>query len=127
MSSETARGWGAFALWGVPGIVLAFQISQIGALLLPAGLIAIAVLVKYTRVWPESLGVSAGVAALFLVIAVLEVKADWGCPASGEKVTRTTYSEHAESCIGNPWPWLILGLIFGVGGAVAYRVARREG
>ena len=91
----------------------------------PVGLVVIALLARFTRIWPEVLGVSQGIAAVcFLVVAL---NADyWTCPPIGEVITRTPDSLTVESCGGlNPWPWLIVGLILAVGGAAAYRVAKR--
>ena len=120
-------GWLAFGLWAVPGIVLGVQVSAIGLLLLPVGLVATILLARSTRVWPEALGVFEGVAAAcFLVVAL---NADyWTCPPSGEVITRTRDSLTVESCgTLNPWPWLVAGLILAVVGAVAYWFARRPG
>lgn len=118
-------GWIAFSLWAVPGIVLGLQFSAIGVLLLPVGLLAIVLLAKFTRVWPEVLGVSEGIAAACLLVVALNADY-WTCPASGEVITRTKDSVTVESCgTLNPWPWLVVGLIFAVGGAVAYGLAKR--
>jgi hypothetical protein len=118
-------GWIAFSLWAVLGIVVGLQVSAIGVLLLPVGLVVIVLLAKFTRIGPEVLGVFEGIAAVcFLVVAL---NADyWTCPPSGEVITRTKDSVTVESCgTLNPWPWLIAGLIFAVGAALAYRVAKR--
>jgi len=118
-------GWLAFGLWAVPGIVVGLQVSAIGVLLLPVGLVATILLARSIRVWPEALGISAGIAAAcFLIVAL---NADyWSCPASGELITRTKGSVTVESCGSlNPWPWLIVGLVLAVGGAVAYAGAQR--
>ena len=120
-------GWLAFGAWAVPGIVLGLQVSAIGLLLLPLGLVATILLARSTRAWPEALGILEGdAAACFLVVAL---NADyWTCPPSGEVITRTGGSLVVESCGNlNPRPWLIAGLILAVVGAVAYRVARRPG
>lgn len=118
-------GWLAFGLWAVPGIVVGFQVSAIGVLLLPVGLLATVLLAKFTRVWPEVLGALEGIAvACFVIVAI---NADyWSCPPSRELITRTNGSVTVESCGGlNPWPWLIVGLTFAVAGAVSYWVAKR--
>ena len=118
-------GWIAFSLWAVLGIVVGLQVSAIGVLLLPVGLVVIVLLAKFTRIWPEVLGIFEGIAAVcFLVVAL---SADyWTCPPRGEVITRTKDSVTVESCgTLNPWPWLIAGLILAVGAALAYRVAKR--
>ena len=118
-------GWIAFSLWAVPGIVAGLQVSAIGVLLLPVGLVVIVLLAKVIRIWPEVLGICEGIAAVcFLVVAL---NADyWTCPPSGEVITRTKDSVTVESCgTLNPWPWLAIGLTLAVGAAVAYRAARR--
>lgn len=122
--SMRKTGWLAFGLWAVPGIVVGFQVSVIGVLLLPLGLVATVLLVKFTRVWPELFGIFEGMAAVCLIVAL---NADyWSCPSSGEIITRTEGSVTVESCGSpDPWPWLIAGLVFAIGGAVAYGVARR--
>jgi hypothetical protein len=118
-------GWLAFGLWALPGVVLALQISAFGLLLAPIGVGVTVLLVRSTRVWPEVLGIGEGAAAVcFLVVAL---NSDyWGCPPSGEVITRTPTSLTVESCGGvNPWPWLIVGAILATGAALAYGVARR--
>ena len=125
MTRTRKTGWIAFGLWAVPGVVVGSLVSSIGVLLLPAGLVATVLLTRSTRVWPEALGLFEGIAAFcFLVVAL---NADyWTCPASGEVITRTKDSLTVESCgTLNPWPWLIVGLIFAAGAAIAYGVAKR--
>jgi len=118
-------GWIAFGLWALPGIFVCLQVSAIGVLFLPAGLLVTILLAKFTRVWPEVLGISEGLAAVCLLIVALNADY-WSCPASGEVITRTKDSVTVESCgTLNPWPWLIAGVIFAVVGAIAYRVAKR--
>jgi len=118
-------GWPAFGLWAVPGIVLGLQVSAIGVLLLPVGLVAVFLIARFIRVWPEALGIFEGIAAVCLLIVALNADY-WSCPPSGEVTTRTRDSVTVESCGSlNPWPWLIVGVIFAVGGAVAYGVAKR--
>ena len=118
-------GWTAFSLWALLGIVVGLQVSAIGVLLLPVGLVVIVLLFKFTRIGPEVLGVFEGIAAAcFLVVAL---NADyWTCPSSGEVITRTKDSVTVESCgTLNPWPWLTAGLILAVGTALLYRAAKR--
>ncbi len=118
-------GWVAFGLWAVPGVAVGSQVSAIGVLLLPVGVAATVLLARSARVWPEVLGVCEGIAAF--CFAVVALNADyWTCPASGEVITRTKDSLTVESCgTLNPWPWLIVGVVLAVGGAVAYQVAKR--
>lgn len=122
-------GWVWFSLWAVPGFVLGLQISQVGILLLPIGLIAAILLATRSRVWPESLGVAAGIGLMCLFVTLLNGDSwPWSCPASGEIVTRTSNSVLVESC--HRWyglPWLIVGLVFSGGSALAYKlIARRS-
>ena len=118
-------GWIAFSLWAVPGIVAGLQVSAIGVLLLPVGLVVIVLLAKSTRIWPEVLGLFEGMAAVCFVVVALNADY-WTCPPSGEVITRTKDSLTVESCgTVNPWPWLMVGLTLAVGAAVAYRVAKR--
>ena len=128
------RGWLWFWLWTIPGVTLGFQVSVIGVLLLPLGLIATLLLAWFSRPWPEALGIAAGVGLTCLAIALIAVlNGNWpgSCPSSGEIVTRTSNSVMAESC--DRWyalPWAIAGLLFILGGALAYRIAagsRRSG
>lgn len=75
----------------------------------------------YNRV----LGIGEGVAGV--CFAVVALNADyWGCPRSGEVITRTPSSITVESCgTLNPVPWLIIGLILAIGAAVGYAIGRR--
>jgi len=119
-------GYVPFGLWALPGLVLGLQVSTIGVLLIPVGLAATLLLVKFTRVWPEVLGLFEGVALICFLVTVLNA-GYWTCPPSGEVVTRTQSSVTYESCGSlNPWPWLIIGTVFAVGGAIAYSVAARR-
>ena len=64
-------------------------------------------------------------AACFLVVA-LNV-GYWTCPPSGEVITRSEDSLRVESCGSlNPWPWLIVGMIFAIAGVAAYAAAKRS-
>lgn len=118
-------GWIAFSLWAVLGIVAGLQVSAIGVLLLPVGVVVIVLLAKFTRIWPEVLGVFEGIAAVCLLVVALNADY-WTCPPSGEVITRTKDSVTVESCGAvNPWPWLIFALTVAVGAAVAYRAAKR--
>lgn len=121
-------GWIWFSLWAVPGLVLGLQVSQIGAVFLPIGLIAAVLVAQRSRVWPEILGLAAGIGLMCLFVALLNGDSwPWNCPASGEIITRTPNSVSAESC--DRWyalPWLIVGLIFSGGSALAYRLIARH-
>jgi hypothetical protein len=117
-------GWIWFALWALPGIVVGFQVSAIGVLLLPLGLLAALILFRVTGAGPELLGILEGVAVACLLVVVLNADY-WTCPPSGEVITRTRDTLTVESCgTLNPWPWLVAGLVFAVGPAIAYAVAR---
>jgi hypothetical protein len=64
-----------------------------------------------------------------LLVALLNAESwPWNCPASGEVVTRTRTEVMVEGC--DRWyalPWLIAGLIFTAGSALAYKmIARRS-
>ncbi len=118
-------GWTWFALWALPGVVLGLQVSPIGFLLLPIGLLAVIALVRLTGFGPELLGLVEGVAIACL--GVVALNADyWSCPPSGEVITRTRDTLTVESCGSvNPLPWLILGIVLAGGAALGYRFARR--
>ena len=100
------------------------QLSQIGVLFLPIGLIATVLLATCSRGWPEVLGLAAGIGLMCLLIAFLNGDSwPWNCPASGEIVTRTRTEVLLEGC--HRWyalPWLIAGLIFSGGSAFAYKL-----
>ena len=118
-------GWLPFALWALPGVVVGFQVSAIGLLLVPAGVAVAVLLMKHTRCWPEALGIFEGVAVVCLAIVALNADY-WSCPASGETITRSKGSVTVATCGGlNPWPWLVVGVTFAIGGAVAYALASR--
>ncbi len=120
-------GWLVFVLWAVPGMILGLQVSAIGVLLVPVGLLAIFLIARSSRVWPEVLGSFEGVAAACFLVVALHFDY-WSCPPSGEVTTRTKGSVVVESCEGlNPWPWLVAGLVFAVGGAVGFAVAKCPG
>jgi 4-hydroxybenzoate polyprenyltransferase len=120
-------GWTWFVLWSLPGIVVGFQVSTVGLFLLPIGLLVSLILFSLTGPGPELLGILEGVAIVCLVVVVLNADY-WTCPPSGEVITRTRDTVTVESCGDlNPWPWLIAGLVFGVGAAIAYARSDRRG
>ena len=122
-------GWRWFWLWAIPGFVLGFQVSQIGPLLLPIGIVAAIYLSVRSRGWPELLGLAAGIGLTCLLIAMLAVfnsDSPLNCPASGEIVTRTANSVHTAGC--HRWlflPWLVVGAVFTGGSAFAYGLLAR--
>ena len=117
-------GWIWFAAWSGPGIVIGFQVSAVGLLVLPLGLLAFLVLWRLTGPGPELLGMLEGVAVACLVVVALNADY-WSCPASGEVITRTPNTLTVESCGElNPWPWLIAGLVLALGAPIAYALAR---
>jgi hypothetical protein len=120
-------GWIWFSLWALPGIVAGLQVSAVGVLLLPVGLVGSLILWRLTGPGPELLGIFEGVAMVCFVVVVLGTDY-WACPPSGEVITRTRDTLTVESCGSlNPWPWLIAGLVFGVGAVIAYAHARSPG
>jgi hypothetical protein len=54
----------------------------------PVWLVVAIPLIRFTRIWPEVLGIGERVAAICFVV-VAENADDWSCPPSGEVVTRT--------------------------------------
>lgn len=104
---------------------MGMQVSAIGLVLLPIGLLAVIALLRLTDVGPELLGLFEGVAIVCL--GVVAASADyWNCPPSGEVVTRTRDTLTVESCGSvNPLPWLIAGVVLAIGAALGYAAARR--
>jgi hypothetical protein len=65
--SEIARmpcsGWGALAAWTACGVLMAGGFLLASALGLAPGVLTLAILSRRARVWPESIGVLAGLGA----------------------------------------------------------------
>lgn len=124
-------GWWWFLAWAIPGVALGLQVSVIGILVLPAGVLVALLLLWLARGWPELLGVLEGVAgvAFFIALANRDYQP---CPRGGRAVGRSTLepgeaSAEVFSCGGvDPVVALVLGLTLAVVGFVAYALLRRS-
>lgn len=115
-------GWVPFILWALPGAVVGLQITALGILLLPLAFLAIVLLTKRTRIWPESIGAIVGIAAVLVAIGLINSDY-WTCPPSGKLITRTATSMTIESCGEvNPLPWLLGGGILAFVAPLSYAV-----
>jgi hypothetical protein len=122
--SETAR-WRWFAAWAAVGGLVAFTLlgaATIGVFVLAFAVLAVVLVLRSGRLWPELLGAVFGIGVLCLVVGALH--RDYApCPDGGLVVPP---GETSVSCGGaDPVPWLIAGTLLSVAGAAAYLLARR--
>lgn len=64
-----ARGWPWFLAWALPGLTVGLQVSAIGLLVAPVGLILIWLLMRKTGFAGEAFGMLLGIALVVLFIA----------------------------------------------------------
>jgi hypothetical protein len=107
----------------VTGLVGAFGVLVV---LLPIGAIAIAALAWRDPVWPEPVGIGAGIGALALAVAYVNrnYQSCSAAPSSG-----TTYPGYrAPLCNGgtNPVVWLALGITLTLASVTAFKVLRNR-
>lgn len=122
--SHTA-GWRWFAAWAAVGGLLAFVVlaaPSVGLFALPVAGLALTLLLRSGRRWPELLGAVSGIGVLFLAIAALN--RDYApCPDGGLVVTP---GQTSLECGGlDPLPWLVAGGLLSLAGAAAYLLERR--
>ncbi|WP_019136157.1 hypothetical protein [Cellulomonas massiliensis] len=103
------RPW-AIVAWAVAGACLALVVSAIGVFTVPVGVLLVVVLLVARR-FPESPAVLVGAGALPLYVA-------WLNRTGPGRVCSTTAT--TESCFDatSPWPWVAVGLVLVVGGAL---------
>lgn len=123
-----AEGWAAFAAWALVGALLSFSVlgaASIGLFVLPAALLALAVVGWTVRVWPEIAGMLVGVAALSLFVGLVNLGST-PCPASGSGfVSADGRTGTTSSCGGlDPSPWLLVGVALAGAGLAVFALAR---
>lgn len=120
-------GWRWFCAWAFAGGLLVFALlsgASIGFLVLPFAALALWLVGRTARVWPEILGSLAGAGAFCLAIAASS--RDYvACP---DGPIALGPGEESFSCGGlDPVPWLIAGVVLAAAGPVLYALARRSG
>jgi hypothetical protein len=119
------RGWSGFGAWSAGGILFAMGVvgaASFGFLLLPVAGAALIVIAARVRVWPEGLGAFEGLAAVALLIGVLNLGRT-PCPRDGTLVLHP--GQHEVSCGGvAPAPFLIVGLATAIAAIAVYRNLR---
>jgi hypothetical protein len=103
-----AQGWRWFWAWGLAGGLVLFAFVTgltIGLFLLPLAVVALVLVARRSRGWPEGLGVLAGMAAVCLSVGGLQLAAGGGL---------------------DPWPWLAVGAPLGALGVGGYALLRRR-
>ena len=122
--SGVRGGWG-FSAWSAGGILLALGVvgvASFGLLLLPVAAVALIVIWARVRVWPEGLGAFEGLAAVALLIGLLNLGRT-PCPRDGTLVLQP--GQHDASCGGvAPAPFLIIGFATAFAAIAAYRNLR---
>lgn len=126
---RAADGWGAFAAWAFVGALFSLSLlgaASVGLFVFPFALLALLVVGRTVRVWPEIAGVLEGAAALILFVAITNLNST-PCPTSGSGGIyvggRTDGASF--SCGGlDPAPWLLVGLVVAGAGFVLYGFAR---
>jgi hypothetical protein len=96
-------GWGRFAVWALAGAFLFFALAtgfSIGLFVLPFALLALWLVARRGRIWPEVLGAVAGAGVIVLLVTT-QVLADQAIP------------------------WLASGLVLTLGAPLAYGFVRR--
>jgi hypothetical protein len=121
------NGWLGFGLWAAAGAAASVVIAgaaTIGLFVLPVALLLAALLATRLRVWPESLGVLAGIAGAVLAIGVANLGSN-PCSDSGTVVLQV--GEHQAGCGGMAAaPFLVAGFVLAISAAGAYWLARRR-
>lgn len=120
-------GWRWFCAWAVAGGLLVFALLtgfSIGLLVLPFAAIAVWLVGRTARVWPEILGTGAGAAVVCLAVAALN--RDYvGCP---EGPITLGPGQTSYSCGGlDPLPWLVAGVALLLAAPALYALVRRGG
>lgn len=118
-----ATGWWRFAAWMFAGALAFFAFLtgfSIGLFVLPFAVIAVWLVARGGRTWPEILGLIGGIGAIGIVIAVLNRDGS-GCRTTEEGGFTTV------TCGGlDPTPWLVAGLLLPAVASFLYWFARRR-
>jgi hypothetical protein len=118
-----ATGWWRFTAWVFAGALTFFAFVtgfSIGLFVLPFAVIAIWLVARGGRIWPEILGLVGGIGVIGIVIAALNHEGG-GCKTTEEDGFTTV------TCGGiDPTPWLVSGLLLLAAAALLYGFARRR-
>lgn len=122
-----AAGWRWFLAWAFGGGLVVFSLlaaASIGFFFLPFAALAVWLVGRTARAWPELIGILAGAGAVSLVVAARS----WDYNPCPEGVITLPPGTTSYSCGGiDPMPWLVAGIVLVVLGPIAYAVARRLG
>ncbi|CAN5821797.1 hypothetical protein BH20ACT7_BH20ACT7_04380 [soil metagenome] len=125
--ADAAGGWPWFAGWTGAGALLSFSVVTgftIGMFLVPLVLAALWTVARRARLWPEGLGLIAGVAATCLVVVLLNLDYQ-PCPPSGS-ATLAPGTQATGSCGGfDPVGWAVASVALASASAFAYVSAHR--
>ena len=118
------QGWPWFLAWTAAGgllVVSYLTVFSIGLFVLPFAVVAVWLVGRHGRAWPELLGGVSG-AGLVLVGVALANRGSTPCPEGGALTIPP--GQTSVECGGlDPVPWLVAGLAFVAVGAVAYSFA----
>jgi 4-amino-4-deoxy-L-arabinose transferase-like glycosyltransferase len=112
--AEPVARWLWFLVWLALGGSFALGMFSLGPLVLvPVALVAIALAVRVPRSRQSAFGLVAGAGVLLLVIAYLNRQ------GPGMTCWHTAAASGCDEHL-NPLPWLVVGVVLVVGGAVAH-------
>jgi hypothetical protein len=118
-----ATGWWRFTAWVFAGALTFFAFVtgfSIGLFVLPFAVIAVWLVARGGRIWPEILGLVGGIGVIGIVIAALNHDGS-GCKTTEEDGFTTV------TCGGiDPTPWLVGGLLLLAVASLLYAFARRR-
>ena len=128
--ADAAGGWRWFAGWAGAGTLLSFSVLSgftIGMFLAPLVLGALWTVAGRARLWPEGLGLFAGVATTCLLVAVLALPYR-PCPPSGSGSLATgSLATGSSSCGGfDPFAWAVAGVALALASGFAYAFAHKS-
>ena len=112
--------WRWFVAWAAVGVLVPLTVLgafTIGPFMLPLAVVGIVVLVRRPRAHAGAVGLLTGVGLPLLWVAYLNRS------GPGLVCTSTATSQSCEQQ-WSPWPWLAVGLITTVGGALAFEGVR---
>lgn len=117
-------GWWRFAAWVFAGALTMFAWLtgfSIGLFVLPFAVLAIWLVARKSRIWPEILGMVGGAGVIGIVIAAINHEGP-GCRTTEEAGGITV------TCGGSldPKPWLVGGLVLLAVAPALYALARRR-
>jgi hypothetical protein len=129
-TAKRMRGWPAFVAWSAgAGVLTVGLISSLFVILVPGGVILLAVVANRARLWPEVAGIPFGVGVATLTIALLHA-ADIPCGdlSSPQRLSR---GEHFSCTSFHSASWVTVGIVgiavsmamYGVGRAAGRRSA----